>query len=123
MGSKRQPSYRIVVTDKEAPRDGGFIEIVGNYNPRTEPETYTIVEDRSLYWLKVGAQPSEAVARLLKKNGTLDRFERLKKGEAPQTLLDEAAAAVAARPAINPRTKIGRVAAPKAKKAEAAAAE
>jgi small subunit ribosomal protein S16 len=110
-----------VVTDKEAPRDGGFIEIVGNYNPRTEPETYTIVEDRSLYWLKVGAQPSDAVARLLKKNGTLDRFERLKKGETPQTLLDEAAAAVAARPAINPRTKIGRVAAPKAKKAEAAA--
>jgi small subunit ribosomal protein S16 len=122
MGSKRQPSYRIVVTDKEAPRDGGFIEIVGNYNPRTEPETYTIVEDRSLYWLKVGAQPSDAVARLLKKNGTLDRFERLKKGEAPQVLLDEAAVAVAARPAINPRTKIGRVAAPKAKKAEAAPA-
>ena len=121
MGAKRQPTYRIVVTDKETPRDGGFIEIVGTYNPRTEPESYKIEEEQTLYWLKVGAQPSDAVARLLKKNGTMDRFERLKKGEEPKVLLEEAAAAVAARPAINPRTKIGRVAAPKAKPAEAVA--
>ena len=121
MGSKRQPSYRIVVCDKESPRDGAFIEIIGTYNPRTEPESYKIAEESALYWLKVGAQPSDAVARLLKNNGTLERLERLKKGETPKVLLDEAAAAVAARPAINPRTKIGRKAAPKAKKAEAAA--
>lgn len=113
MGSKRQPSYRIVVADKESPRDGAFIEIVGTYNPRTEPESYSIEEQQALHWLRVGAQPSEAVARLLKKNGTLDRFERLKKGEDVAALVAEAAAAVASRPAISPRTKIGRTPAPK----------
>ena len=121
MGSKRQPSYRIVVCDKESPRDGAFIEVIGAYNPRTEPESYRIEEESALYWLKVGAQPSDAVSRLLKKNGTLDRLDRLKKGETPATLLGEAATAFAARPAIDPRTKIGRKAAPKAKKAEVAA--
>lgn len=121
MGSKRQPSYRIVVCDKESPRDGAFIEVIGTYNPRTQPESYRIEEESALYWLKVGAQPSDAVSRLLKKNGTLDRLDRLKKGETPQTLLGEAATAFAARPAIDPRTKIGRKAAPKAKKAEVAA--
>jgi small subunit ribosomal protein S16 len=123
MGSKRQPSYRIVVTDKESPRDGAFIEIVGTYNPRTEPESYRIEEASVLKWLSVGAQPSDAVARLLKKDGTMDRFERLKKGETIEVLAAEAAAAAAARPAIDPRTKIGRVIKPKAKKAEAAPAE
>ena len=116
MGSKRQPTYRIVVADKESPRDGAFIQIVGTYNPRTEPESYKIEEQPALHWLRVGAQPSEAVERLLKKNGTLERFERLKKGVA--ALVAEAAVAEAARPAISPRTKIGRKPAPKAPKAE-----
>jgi small subunit ribosomal protein S16 len=122
MGSKRQPSYRIVVCDKESPRDGAFIEIVGTYNPRTNPESYSIVEGSVLKWLKVGAQPSDAVARLLKANGTADRLERLKKGEALETLVAEAAAAVAARPPIDPRTKIGRKPLPKPKKAAPAEA-
>jgi small subunit ribosomal protein S16 len=121
MGSKRQPTYRIVVCDKESPRDGAFIEIVGTYNPRTEPESYKIVEGSVLKWLNVGAQPSDAVARLLKNNGTMARLERLKKGESIETLTAEAVAAEAARPAINPRTKIGRKALPKPKKAAPAA--
>jgi small subunit ribosomal protein S16 len=121
MGSKRQPSYRIVVCDKESPRDGAFIEIVGTYNPRTNPESYSIVEGSVLKWLKVGAQPSDAVARLIKANGTADRFERFKKGEDLDALGAEAAAAVAARPPIDPRTKIGRKPLPKPKKVEAAA--
>jgi small subunit ribosomal protein S16 len=122
MGSKRQPTYRVVVCDKESPRDGAFLEIIGTYNPRTEPESYKLEEAPALKWLSVGAQPSDAVARLLKANGTMDRLERMKKGEAIEALLAEAAAAVAARPAISQRTKIGRKALPKPKKEAAAAA-
>ncbi|NJM52658.1 MAG: 30S ribosomal protein S16 [Blastocatellia bacterium] len=120
MGSKKQAQYRIVVTDREAPRDGAFIETIGLYNPRTEPSTIQVQEDRALYWMKVGAQPSDSAAQLLKKLGTLDRFARLMKGEAPETLLAEAAANLA--PVPNQKTRIGRTAAPKAKKAEAAPA-
>ena len=105
VGAKKQPSYRVVVADSRSPRDGRFIEVVGSYNPRTEPETVTIKEDRALYWLSVGAQPSEAVDRLLKNNGTLARFERLKKGEALEALVAEAEAQVEAAPEIDPKTQ------------------
>ena len=81
MGLKKQPSYRIVVADQRSARDGGFIEIVGNHNPRTMPITEVVEEDRVLYWLSVGAQPSEAVVSIFKRTGTLERFARLRKGE------------------------------------------
>ncbi|MCA9907778.1 MAG: 30S ribosomal protein S16 [Anaerolineae bacterium] len=90
MGLKGQPSYRIVVTDQRSPRDGRFIEIIGFHNPRTEPATDTIKEDRALHWLNVGAQPSDAVKRILQRTGTWARFERLRKGEAVETLVAEA---------------------------------
>ncbi len=112
MGSKGQPSYRIVVADKEAPRDGGFIEIVGTYNPRTQPESVKVAEDRALYWLKVGAQPSDSVQQIFKKAGTMDRYARLMKGEAPEVLLQEAEAHYASAPAIDQRTNLGRVVKP-----------
>ncbi|HEY75238.1 MAG TPA: 30S ribosomal protein S16 [Thermoflexia bacterium] len=102
VGKKKQPSYRIVVADSRAPRDGRFIEIIGFYNPRTEPETVQIKEDRALYWLSVGAQPTEAVERLLRKLGTLDRFARLKAGEPLEALLAEAEAAASAQPSEQP---------------------
>jgi small subunit ribosomal protein S16 len=89
MGKKKQPSYRVVVTDSRAPRDGRFIEVIGFYNPRTDPLTVQIKEDRALYWLSQGAQPSDAVARLLRSKGTLDRFARLKEGESLESLLAE----------------------------------
>jgi small subunit ribosomal protein S16 len=92
MGKKKQPSYRIVVADSRSPRDGRFIEIIGSYNPRTEPPNVQIKEDRALYWLSQGAQVSDAVARLLKNKGTLDRFARLKEGEDLESLLAEVAA-------------------------------
>ena len=92
VGGKKQPSYRIVVAESTAPRDGKFVELVGFHNPRTEPETVQIKEERVLYWLSVGAQPSDAVTRLLKKTGTLARFERLKAGESLETLVEEATA-------------------------------
>jgi small subunit ribosomal protein S16 len=82
VGAKKQPSYRIVVADKDAPRDGRFIENIGNYNPRTEPETVELDADRALYWLSVGAQPSEAVARLLKSKGVYAALEASRAGTA-----------------------------------------
>ena len=89
MGAKKQPSYRIVVTDVEAKRDGRIVERIGHYNPRTEPLEYRINEDRALYWLSVGAQPSDPVRRLLVKQGTIDRLSRLRNGEAREDLVAE----------------------------------
>jgi small subunit ribosomal protein S16 len=86
IGAKKQPSYRVIVADSRAPRNGRFIEVIGFYNPRTTPETVTIDEDRALYWLSVGGQPTEAVSRLLKGQGTMARFERLKQGESLEAL-------------------------------------
>ena len=92
VGAKKQPSYRVVVADSRSPRDGRFIEVIGFYNPRTDPLTVEIKEDRALYWLAQGAQPTSAVAGLLKHLGTLDRLARLKGGEELGVLLSEAAA-------------------------------
>lgn len=75
VGAKRQPSYRIVVADSEAPRDGRFIENIGFFNPRTEPETVDLKTDRALYWLSVGAQPTDAVRRLLVKSGVIAQLD------------------------------------------------
>lgn len=94
VGANKQPSYRIVVAEKTAPRDGRFLEAIGFYNPRTEPATVHYKEDRALHWLSVGAQPSEAVARLFRNGGTMDRLERLKAGEPLEVLLAEAEAEV-----------------------------
>lgn len=77
-GSKKKPTYRVVIADAHAPRDGRFVEIIGYYDPRTEPATFNIQEDRALYWLSVGAQPTETVQRLLKNAGTLAQFEASK---------------------------------------------
>ncbi len=99
IGLKGQPSYRIVAADKEAPRDGRFLEILGFYNPRTEPSTLNVKEDRVYHWMKNGALPTESVGQVFKSAGVLDRFERFKKGESVETLLKEAAEATAKRAA------------------------
>lgn len=65
VGKKKQPSYRVVVTDSRSPRDGRFIEVIGQYAPRAEPSVVTIDSDRALHWLKVGAQPTEQAGKLL----------------------------------------------------------
>ena len=96
-GSKGQPSYRLVIADKESPRDGRFLEIVGFYNPRTEPATLEIKEDRIYEWMSKGALPTESVAQLFKTSGTDVRFDRFKKGEPVETLLAEVDAAKATR--------------------------
>ena len=88
-GSKKQASYRVVVADVEFKRDGRVVERIGYYNPRTEPLEYRIKEDRALYWLSVGAQPSDSVRRLLTKQGTMDRLARLRQGESLESLTAE----------------------------------
>jgi small subunit ribosomal protein S16 len=126
VGRKKQPSYRIVVADSRSPRDGRYLEIIGFYNPRTQPATMTVKEDRALYWLQVGAQPSEPVRRILNKLGTLGRLERLGQGEDMATLVAEAEAEAEARDSISPKTSYparskAEKAAAKAARAEAAA--
>ncbi len=69
MGAKKRPFYRIVATEHSSPRDGRFIEIIGHYNPLTDPPTIKVDADRAKHWLSVGAQPSETVAGLLKRAG------------------------------------------------------
>ncbi len=123
VGLKKQPSYRIVVANQESPRNGRYIEIIGFYNPRTEPITMDLKEDRALYWLSVGAQASEPVVRILDKLGTNARLERLRKGESIETLTAEAEAEKAARGPQNQKTRkespVGRPGA-KAERANAA---
>src|SRR5512135_394678 len=99
IGLKGQPSYRIVAADKEAARDGRFLEILGFYNPRTDPSTLNIKEDRVYHWMQNGAQPTESVAQVFKTSGVLDRFERFKHGEAVEGLLQEAADSASKRAA------------------------
>ena len=70
-GAKKRPSYRIVAAEHSSPRDGRFIEILGHYNPLTEPATVKVNEERARYWLSVGAQPTETVAGLLKRAGVI----------------------------------------------------
>ncbi|MBE0481815.1 MAG: 30S ribosomal protein S16 [Dehalococcoidia bacterium] len=75
VGKKKQPSYRVVVADSEAPRDGAFIEIIGHYNPLTDPASVVIDEEKALKWLRQGAQPTETVAGLLKKLGISEKVK------------------------------------------------
>lgn len=97
IGLKGQPSYRIVAADKESPRDGRFLEILGFYNPRTDPSTLTVKEDRVFHWMKNGARPSDSVEQIFRTSGTLDRWERFKKGEDVEALMTEAKEAEAGR--------------------------
>jgi small subunit ribosomal protein S16 len=69
VGSKKNPVYRIVAADSRSPRDGKFIEIVGRYNPQTDPSTIELDEEKIREWLSKGAQPSTTVQRLLKAKG------------------------------------------------------
>jgi small subunit ribosomal protein S16 len=89
-GQKGQPSYRIIAADKESPRDGKFLEILGHYNPLTEPSTIFLKEERVYDWLSKGAQPSESVEKLFKQVGFTERYERFKAGEKVEALVAEA---------------------------------
>ncbi len=93
VGGKKQATFRIVAADKESPRDGRFIEILGFYNPRTEPATISLKEDRIYHWIGNGAVPSDSASQIFQTTGLLARFERYKAGEGLEALLAEAEAA------------------------------
>jgi small subunit ribosomal protein S16 len=74
VGRKKKPAYRIVVAESRAPRDGAFIEIIGHYDPLTDPASVVIHEEKALKWLRQGAQPTQTVANLLKRQGISDKL-------------------------------------------------
>jgi len=78
VGSKKKPSYRLVIADARAPRDGAFINIIGYYHPLTAPETVVIDEEKALNWRGQGAQPTATAARLLSKVGIMEKFKPIK---------------------------------------------
>ena len=75
VGKKKQPTYRVVVADGRSPRDGRFIEIIGQYQPRQEPSVIDIDADSALAWLRKGAQPTEQVQKLLTQTGVWAQYE------------------------------------------------
>jgi small subunit ribosomal protein S16 len=79
LGAKKRPYYRVVVADQRSPRDGRFIENIGKYHPLEDPSLIEIDEERALYWLGVGAQPSNTVKVLMTKIGIWEKFEAAKK--------------------------------------------
>ncbi|MEM1335401.1 MAG: 30S ribosomal protein S16 [Actinomycetota bacterium] len=78
VGKTKQPQYRIVAADSRSPRDGRFIEILGQYNPREEPSLINVDNDKCVAWLQQGAQPTERVAKLLTISGAMEQFESAK---------------------------------------------
>jgi small subunit ribosomal protein S16 len=85
MGAKKQPTYRFVVADARSPRDGRFIEILGHYNPRTEPKTLVVDQDKAREWLAKGAQASDPVRRLFAELGLVERGPISETKRAPKT--------------------------------------
>ena len=88
-GKKKQPIYRIVAADGRYKRDGRFLEKVGSYNPNTDPMTIDLKETRVMYWLGVGAQPTDTVRNLLSKKGVLLKWTLKKKGKDEATIAAE----------------------------------
>ena len=80
MGKKKHPTYRVVAADSRSPRDGRFIELIGRYDPHPHPSVVEIDNDRALHWLEVGAQPTDAVRKLLEISGAWGQF-RVKRGD------------------------------------------
>ena len=74
VGKTKQPQYRVVATDSRSPRDGRFIQIIGTYNPRTDPSTLSIDNAKAVKWLMDGAQPTERVKKLLEVSGAMAEF-------------------------------------------------
>jgi len=106
VGAKKHPSYRLVVADSRAPRDGAYIAIIGHYNPLTNPETIVIDGEKALGWLKQGAQPTDTAARLLAKAGIIEESKARK---------DKIKAGIPAKPKTSKKkTKAGVTEEPKA---------
>lgn len=103
MGNKHRPFYRIVVAKSMAGRDGSFIENIGTYNPLTQPSTVKLEGDRALHWLMNGAQPTETVAYILKREGVLEKyFNERPKAKASYKFLDKTTSAMSQKSVVAP---------------------
>ena len=111
VGKKGRPSYRIVVADVTAPRDGAYLEWIGNYDPMADPPKVTLKTDRAAHWLSMGAIPSDAVARIMAQNGLMERTLNHSTGTKKNGEEERSPAAVAA-PAAAPAAAAPAAAAP-----------
>jgi len=89
LGRKKRPFYRIIAADSRSPRDGKFIEEIGFYDPLTEPATVNVEEDRIMYWLGVGAEPSKTVKNILSRQGIILKFDLQRKGVPEEKISEE----------------------------------
>ncbi len=101
-GARKKPNYRIVVAESTAPRDGRYVEIIGTYNPLTDPATVSIDGDRAKHWLSVGAQPTERVVKLMAREGLVAAPTYAKPATSTDEAAEEAPAAVATATADKP---------------------
>jgi small subunit ribosomal protein S16 len=99
VGKKGHPSYRIVVAEVNAPRDGSYLEWIGNYDPMEDPPVTTLKNERAAHWLSMGAIPSDAVARIMSANGLMERTPTQKTATTKNPAAAAAAAAAVAAPA------------------------
>jgi small subunit ribosomal protein S16 len=120
-GTKKQPHYRLVVTDSRSPRDGRFIEVIGHYHPMSDPPAIELQEERALLWLQRGAQPTETARSVLQRQGIWRRFTADRPQVAPKR--KRARAKRAAERADRPRPAPKPAAKPAAKAAPAPEAE
>jgi small subunit ribosomal protein S16 len=112
VGKKKQPTYRVVVADERSPRDGRFIEIIGQYSPRNEPSAVSVDADKAVSWLQKGAQPTESAAKVLQIAGVWDAYKSstgrdaaakpAAKTSKPKPVKETPAPAAAAEPAPAP---------------------
>jgi len=103
LGRKKRPSYRVVVADARAPRDGAFIEIIGHYNPLTDPATIVIDEEKALHWISKGAQPTERVSILLARLGIIEKPTKKHTEKLAKKLAEEKADKPTEKPAKKPK--------------------
>ena len=121
VGKKGRPSYRIVVAEVTAPRDGAYLEWIGNYDPMADPPAVTLKSERAAHWLSMGAIPSDAVARIMDQNGLMERAHTFKTATTKNP--DEASSASAAHAAVAAAPAAAAPAADEAPEEEAPAEE
>jgi small subunit ribosomal protein S16 len=106
LGRKKRPSYRVVVADDRSPRDGAFIEIIGHYNPLTDPATIVIDEEKALNWIGKGAQPTERVSVLLARLGIIEKPTRKHTEKLAKKLAEEPTKKSTKTPKKEPTAKL-----------------
>ena len=115
IGKKKQPQYRLVAAEASHPRDGRFIEVLGQYNPRVDPPAMSVNAERALYWLQNGAQPTDTAKSLLVKTGVWEQFTGEPTPAPPaREVAEEAPVEAAAEAAVEAAPEAGEAAAPEA---------